>query len=69
MIKLNNFSAFFSLQVLVYKLWLFFNCKLISILGSLNYDWYNVACKIKKKQLRNKLYIDLNQYKLSLSSS
>lgn len=69
MIKLNNFSAFVSLQVLVYKLWLFFNCKLILILGSLNYDWCNVACKIKKKQLRNKLYIDLNQYKLSLSSS
>ena len=53
MIKLNNFSAFFSFQVSVYKLWLFFNCKLILILGSLNYDWCNVACKTKKKQLRN----------------
>ena len=68
--KIEQFQRFFFLQVSVYKLWLFFNCKLISILGSLNnYDWCNVACKIKKKQLRNKLYIDLNQYKLSLSSS
>ena len=67
--KIKQFQCFFFLQVSIYKLWLFFNCKLIFLLGSLNNDWYNVACKIKKKQLRNKLYIDLNQYKLSLSSS
>lgn len=67
--KIEQFQRFFFLQVSVYKLWLFFNCKLILILGSLNYDWCNVACKTKKKQLRNQHYIDLNQYKLSLSSS
>lgn len=67
--KIEQFQRFFFLQVSVYKLWLIFNCKLISILGSLNYDWCNVAWKIKKKQLRNQRYIDLNQYKLSWSSS
>ena len=67
--KIKQFQRFFFLQVSVYKLWLFFNCKLIFLLGPVNNDWYNVACKIKKKQLRNKLYIDLNQYQLSLSSS
>ena len=50
MIKLNSFSAFFPSSPLSISCGGFCNCKLILILGSINNDWYNAACKIKKKQ-------------------
>ena len=51
MIKLNSFSPLFpSSPLYLLSCGGFCNCILILILGSLNNDWYNVACKIQKKQ-------------------